>query len=842
MNRITWSIVLLFVTLGLASIRAEPARAQDPGEEGHSDDSGRGQAEGQKRGGWWSGFTGKVRQSFDKINPFKPKDAPDFPPEEAKERLKELDERLAEGGNRRSEAFQKVKRAVSNEEDPEKKRELTNAILGCDQAARKLASAENPAEIAKSVSDLHYYQMGLVAQGHGDIVKPLKKSLIRDAHQRLELSKKQAGDLPWHRGVVRDLAQDYMEVEDYRSAAGVASRLVELAPDEPEAHTLAAEASYHSEEYEDAYQYATQALELDPTYAPAHAVMRLASARRIPGGAASRGAALPPDAVPASGAGGGEPAPFRAYARQGPAQQAAGQGSLVDPRAASRLTEAAQRQIRQRDYEAAVGTADKALDLDGENVGALYTRAVALMNLKRYEEALGAIQRALRLAPRSDNLLVANATIFNRMGRYEDALASARDALSINPNSAEARFNGAWAFAGLGKRAEMTEWLSRAASLDPRFERLHRRARDLSADVDLELLFTEGLAGRTAGRKPQEEEKPGGRFLLIGLASLLGGFLIALGLLQALTGRWTGRLKRAFAAFGRRSPAVSQGAFARGDGIGRLGNGFIGGIYRIVKRIGAGGMGIVYEAIDTPLDRKVAVKKMREEIRADPRERERFLSEAKTVASMRHANIVEIYSIVEDGADVYLVFEYMSGKTVHDLIHESKAMPFKDAVTVMRGACAALDYAHKRGVIHRDLKPSNIMVDEEGRVKVMDFGVARQAKESLSRLSMTNTVVGTPPYMAPEQEQGMVRKESDIYALAVCLYEMVTGELPFRGVGAGMLMAKMNKTYAPASSLGKSLPHGFDAVMSKALEPGPDDRHRTAGELLRSLEALAVVR
>ncbi len=151
-----------------------------------------------------------------------------------------------------------------------------------------------------------------------------------------------------------------------------------------------------------------------------------------------------------------------------------------------------------------------------------------------------------------------------------------------------------------------------------------------------------------------------------------------------------------------------------------------------------------------------------------------------------------------------------------------------------------LQAAHQAGIVHRDLKPSNIMVEDEGMVKVMDFGVARMAKDSLSRMSMTNTVVGTPPYMAPEQEQGIVRKESDVYALAVCLYEMVTGTLPFQGMGAGMLMAKLNATYIPASRVIQGIPEGFDAVMAHALQPDPDKRIKTAGEFAAALSSLPV--
>src|SRR6185369_6485000 len=150
------------------------------------------------------------------------------------------------------------------------------------------------------------------------------------------------------------------------------------------------------------------------------------------------------------------------------------------------------------------------------------------------------------------------------------------------------------------------------------------------------------------------------------------------------------------------------------------------------------------------------------------------------------------YAIAEDGQDVFLVFEYVDGKTVHDLVQTAGRLAPKEASRVVRAAADALGYAHSRGVIHRDMKPSNMMVNGSGVVKVMDFGIARMAKDAMTRYSMTNTVVGTPPYMAPEQEQGVVRKESDVYSLAICAYEMLTGKLPFIGMGAGMLMNKIN--------------------------------------------------
>ena len=254
--------------------------------------------------------------------------------------------------------------------------------------------------------------------------------------------------------------------------------------------------------------------------------------------------------------------------------------------------------------------------------------------------------------------------------------------------------------------------------------------------------------------------------------------------------------------------------------------------------IGAGGMGVVYAGRDRSLDRAVAIKRMREEIRWDPKERARFVAEAKVVAKLRHPHIVEIHAIVEDDGEVYLIFEHIAGKTLHDVIERDKKLPFEKARDLFRGVASALDYAHAHGVIHRDLKPANLMVDGSGRVRVMDFGIARLTEEALSRHSRTTSAVGTPLYMAPEQEQGVARKESDAYSMAICLYEALTGRRPFEGMGVGLLMNKLNAAYEPPSKLNARSPAGLDEVFKKALDPDPDKRYSSAGNLARALEAL----
>ncbi|MDD5629982.1 MAG: serine/threonine-protein kinase, partial [Elusimicrobia bacterium] len=254
--------------------------------------------------------------------------------------------------------------------------------------------------------------------------------------------------------------------------------------------------------------------------------------------------------------------------------------------------------------------------------------------------------------------------------------------------------------------------------------------------------------------------------------------------------------------------------------------------YRVLRQIGSGGMGAVYEAEDLSLQRRVAVKRMRDEIRNDPRERDRFLKEARTVAQLRHPSIVDIHGIFEHEGEVFLVFEYLDGKTLDLVVYENGRLTVPEIKGVLAQVCSALTYAHARAVIHRDLKPPNIMITRDNRVKVMDFGVARQAHEALSRLSISATVAGTPPYMAPESETGVVRAESDLYSLAVCLYEMLTGARPFDGTNAGMLYTKMNMVFTPPSRKAPGLPAELDAFFARALQADPEKRPRTAAEFL----------
>ncbi|MFA6003983.1 MAG: protein kinase [Elusimicrobiota bacterium] len=510
---------------------------------------------------------------------------------------------------------------------------------------------------------------------------------------------------------------------------------------------------------------------------------------------------------------------------------------------------AARGDMRVGDMDAAVLRLDRVLESDPSNVAALRLRALAQARSGRYAEALRDVEAGLALSPRDLVLLTTKAFVKNRMKDYRGAMEASALARELDPNSADALANYAHAVGGLGDRQQMLELLAAAGRMDSRYAPSLASAQTMPPGSDILFLFPgETLPGAAAQAEAPAaasaiRSSRGLRFGVLALLTLLGGVLLAVGLIHGLIMPMSRGVKTVITRLTRPGPVTEpapEAATASSLPLPRDPDpsGLLRGQYRVMEQIGSGGMGVVYAGLDVSLNRKVAVKKMRDELRLDRHERVRFINEAKTVASLHHPNIVDIYAIIENGDDIYLVFEYVSGRTVYDLVKSRGGLGFKDALGVCRSMAAALDFSHSRNVIHRDLKPSNVMVTEEGFIKVMDFGIARMAKDAATRFSMTNTVAGTPPYMAPEQEQGAVRKESDVYALAVCAYEMLTGKMPFSGTGAGMLMNKVNMSYAPISTVAAGLPPGIDAVFSRAFQPDPDRRYHSPGELLTALEAL----
>jgi tetratricopeptide (TPR) repeat protein/tRNA A-37 threonylcarbamoyl transferase component Bud32 len=603
---------------------------------------------------------------------------------------------------------------------------------------------------------------------------------------------------------------------DPREALAMYQQSLALDPSNSRAWSGLAVANYQLKNNADAVSAAERALSLDASNETAEAVLKLAKDPLAAGAMSSPKDLLSKSSdleggVRASGFGAAPP-------------QALPSGSPAIAQSAG-LTRDAIKALSVGDSARAIPSLDKALELNGRNLQALNLRAIALSRQRRYNDALRDADAGLAVEPRNGALMNTRAMILNKMRRFADAEAQARAAIALNPNDAAAWRNLAEALAGRGDFPGALEALRRAAALDARFKPLLDAALQLPENSDLSLLFNEE-GGAAPSRAPVSGVRK--RFGLIVGAALAMGLLLAAGLLPMVAGP----IKTALTRITRRSKLVPAA------------QGLIKGQFSLGRQIGYGGMGTVYEGLDVALNRRVAIKKARDEIKADPHERLRFLQEAKLVAALHHPNVVDVFAVAEEGADVYLVFEYVDGKTLHEIIQSRGRLSLDEALPILRGAAAALDFAHGRGIIHRDLKPSNVMIDVDGAVKVMDFGIARLAKDALTKASqvMTNTIVGTPPYMAPEQEQGLVRKESDVYSLALCFYEMLTGRMAFAGTGAGMLMSKMNKNFAKATALAPELPEELDAVFASALDPEPNRRVPTAKELIALVERAAAGR
>ncbi len=265
------------------------------------------------------------------------------------------------------------------------------------------------------------------------------------------------------------------------------------------------------------------------------------------------------------------------------------------------------------------------------------------------------------------------------------------------------------------------------------------------------------------------------------------------------------------------------------------GKSLVGGKYILISVIGEGGMGTVYAAHDRALDRKVAIKKMRPEFRDLPRERTRFLQEARSVARVQNPYVVAIHEILEVDGEIFLVFDFVEGKTLAQILDERGKLALDKCKAVFRYVCQAVDCAHRLGVLHRDLKAGNIIIGRDGFARVMDFGLARVAKDTISK-SRAGEISGTPAYMAPEEHLGKSGKPGDIFSMGVMLYEMLTGELPF--TGPDYLAQKERRLYPPVSTKDPSLPKGIDAFLTAVLEPDPDKRIQSVADFLQRLSAL----
>jgi len=261
----------------------------------------------------------------------------------------------------------------------------------------------------------------------------------------------------------------------------------------------------------------------------------------------------------------------------------------------------------------------------------------------------------------------------------------------------------------------------------------------------------------------------------------------------------------------------------------------IDGRYRVISRLGSGGMADVYLAQDQLLGRQVAVKILHHHFAEDQEFVERFRREASSAAALSHPNIVAIFDRGEWNGTYYIAMEYVSGRSLKAIVREAGPLDPVTAIDIVIQILRAARFAHRRGVIHRDLKPHNVILDEDGRARVTDFGIARAGA---SDMTLTGSIMGTAQYLSPEQAQGYtVTAASDLYSVGVILYELLTGVVPFEGETAVAIAFKqVSATPRPPSELNPHLPHSLDAVVLRALAKDPIERYPDDDELIAALE------
>ena len=264
------------------------------------------------------------------------------------------------------------------------------------------------------------------------------------------------------------------------------------------------------------------------------------------------------------------------------------------------------------------------------------------------------------------------------------------------------------------------------------------------------------------------------------------------------------------------------------------------GRFQVIDELGRGAMGVVYRANDSALGRTVAIKTIA--LTGSPAERDiheaRFLQEARAAGSIGHPSIITIYDVGREGDTAFIAMELLEGRDLRDLIRGVSLMPSR-SVAIAAAVADGLAYAHERGVVHRDIKPGNIMVLPDGRVKIMDFGIARLHEPTVK--TQTGVLLGSPQYMAPEQIVGQpFDHRADIFSLGLVLYEMLTGVKPFQGEDIPELMFKVaNMPATPPSHIAPDLPPVIDYIVARALKKKADERYASAAELAKDLREAA---
>src|SRR5215208_8449271 len=259
------------------------------------------------------------------------------------------------------------------------------------------------------------------------------------------------------------------------------------------------------------------------------------------------------------------------------------------------------------------------------------------------------------------------------------------------------------------------------------------------------------------------------------------------------------------------------------------------GRYRIIRRLGSGGMADVYCAEDTQLGREVALKLLYRRFAEDAEFVERFRREASSAAGLQHPNVVQVFDRGEWDGTYYIAMEYLEGRSLKQVVRQDGPLDPDRAIDLVLQILKAARFAHRRGVVHRDIKPHNVIVDDEGRAKVTDFGIARAGASDMTE---TGSIMGTAQYLSPEQAQGHpVDARSDLYSIGVVLYELVTGRVPFDAESAVTIALKqVSEEPVPPSAFNPAVSEQLEDVVMRSLQKDPANRFADADEFIRGLE------
>ncbi|MDR0953289.1 MAG: protein kinase [Elusimicrobiota bacterium] len=388
------------------------------------------------------------------------------------------------------------------------------------------------------------------------------------------------------------------------------------------------------------------------------------------------------------------------------------------------------------------------------------------------------------------NLDTALARAYEDSGKLDDALYYARQAIAKRPSNVEAYTTRANIYFQKGDMLRAREDIDTALKLNPK----STRAQEMRSKI-----YNDASSSRVRKTKQKSKGMPPWFFVYVLCVLAVVAFYIFLRFHKAKQG--------ALEEKGRSLKEVN-----------------IKEQYKFIRPIGEGGMGKVYEAYDNVLKRKVAVKRIRPELLKSRYVREQFLAEARTVAMLRNPHIVEIYTVIETKNSLYLVFEYVEGQTLETRLDIDGYILFPEVKGIFDAVCKGLSYAHSHNIIHCDLKPGNIMISDTGIAKVMDFGVAKRVPEG-GGVDPT-TIAGTPAYMSPEQQKGFMTKQSDIYSLAVCLYESLVGQVPWSVKGYDLATKKI----VLPSDISPTIPTEIDYLIETSLNEDPALRIQTVDE------------